>query len=535
MILAFLLVLLIPSLADAACSGAGLTWTCTSGSTIANVNSAISSGTDGMTITLDAGSYTWTSGTVSLDNAKGATLACASQGACTITQATNTVIELAFSGTNTKFYRITGMAFTQTGASECGTCIWFYPASAGTTAYLTQFRIDHNSWSGYVTSNAPALTFFGRNDAAGFFYGLIDHNTVTGTNDMMIAKILGHNYGVGGTDWIALSSLPVPQVRGTANNIFIEDNIFNITDGFSNVACIDTHQMAAFVTRYNTLVNCRGLDTHAVPHGGMNNWEAYRNDITKTNVGDTWSDCQRCIFNQGSGQMFVFDNRITPAGASVSSSAMSFVHHRSNTDAPGFYGICDGTKSVDGNTAPEATHRGYPCLAQPGRTEVGGTPSWGKLSPIAAFRNINTKDNSKVDIIGTSAAAGSPDYFTNHIQEGRDYLNAVSATAQTSATSPFDGTTGIGHGTLANRPTTCTHTTAPDGDEGGGVMYWATDQGSWNASGDGRGSGVLYRCSATNTWTVHYTPYTYPHPLQGFVAATGSGSGLKGGKGLGLF
>lgn len=30
-----------------------------------------------------------------------------------------------------------------------------------------------------------------------------------------------------------------------------------------------------------------------------------------------------------------------------------------------------------------------------------------------------------------------------------------------------------------------------------------------------------------------YTPYTYPHPLQGFVA--GSGSGLRGSKGLGVF
>ena len=51
--------------------------------------------------------------------------------------------------------------------------------------------------------------------------------------------------------------------------------------------------------------------------------------------------------------------------------------------------------------------------------------------------------------------------------------------------------------------------------------YWATDQGSWNTSTSNPegvqlngADGVLYRCTSTNTWTLYYTPYTYPHPLQ---------------------
>jgi hypothetical protein len=47
-----------------------------------------------------------------------------------------------------------------------------------------------------------------------------------------------------------------------------------------------------------------------------------------------------------------------------------------------------------------------------------------------------------------------------------------------------------------------------------GRAYWKTNEGEWNslqAGPDGR----LYRCTATNTWTVYYTPYTYPHPWQG--------------------
>jgi hypothetical protein len=96
----------------------------------------------------------------------------------------------------------------------------------------------------------------------------------------------------------------------------------------------------------------------------------------------------------------------------------------------------------------------------------------------------------------------------------RDYYAEVSINAQTSATVPFNGTTGTGFGTLALRPTSCT----------AGVGYWATDQGSWNSSGSG-GQGVLYKCTATGTpgtWAAAYTPYAYPHPLVSGVTLTGT-------------
>lgn len=97
---------------------------------------------------------------------------------------------------------------------------------------------------------------------------------------------------------------------------------------------------------------------------------------------------------------------------------------------------------------------------------------------------------------------------TAHIIANRDFYQEVSQTAQTSSSSPFDGTAGTGFGTLARRPSTCTT----------GVGYWATDQGSWNTSGSG-GQGLLYTCTSTNTWTLFYTPYSYPHPLIGGATA----------------
>lgn len=75
-------------------------------------------------------------------------------------------------------------------------------------------------------------------------------------------------------------------------------------------------------------------------------------------------------------------------------------------------------------------------------------------------------------------------------------------------------TIGSGHGTLANRPTTC----------GPSVGYFAMDQGNWNQSGVG-GQGVLYTCTAPNTWTLSYTPFCYPHLLTtGGVSACGAGT-----------
>jgi hypothetical protein len=73
----------------------------------------------------------------------------------------------------------------------------------------------------------------------------------------------------------------------------------------------------------------------------------------------------------------------------------------------------------------------------------------------------------------------------------RDWYTDSSAGQQTSPTSPFNGASGVGWGTLANRPTTCTPT----------VGYWATD------------TTTLYKCLSTNTWTASYIPFTYPHPL----------------------
>jgi hypothetical protein len=45
-------------------------------------------------------------------------------------------------------------------------------------------------------------------------------------------------------------------------------------------------------------------------------------------------------------------------------------------------------------------------------------------------------------------------------------------------------------------------------------VYWATNDGA-NWAGTGSPRGVLYRAKTAGVWTQVYTPYDYPHPLQG--------------------
>ncbi|MFN0127103.1 MAG: hypothetical protein ACKV19_10520 [Verrucomicrobiales bacterium] len=67
----------------------------------------------------------------------------------------------------------------------------------------------------------------------------------------------------------------------------------------------------------------------------------------------------------------------------------------------------------------------------------------------------------------------------------------------------FDGTSGMGVGPIAARPRRCVP----------GVAYWATDEGEWNSKNGTTRDGRLYVATATDTWTLAYTPLPYPHPL----------------------
>lgn len=143
------------------------------------------------------------------------------------------------------------------------------------------------------------------------------------------------------------------------------------------------------------------------------------------------------------------------------------------------------------------------CIDQPSRGAGTLLSGWTDPTPAGSVGEVLDPSYDWLDTTQSGSTVYNKGFApdTAKLIPNRDFYNY---------TSSFNGTSGVGSGTLANRPATCTT----------GVAYWATDQGNWNTSGNGFGQGVLYQCSATNTWTAYYTPYTYPHPLEGGTATS---------------
>jgi hypothetical protein len=431
----------------------------------------LSAAADGAVLRFAPGNYSWNS-FVNFSNSKGASVVCESPGACVVTPS-GAVLGMngTLSGTNNNLYRISGFKFQNGGK---GPTIWFY--GAGT---MNQVRIDNNTFQSY--SDSAIAIILGENSTVANFYGVIDHNTLSNSSNMMLAFTIGATPAATGS------------LRGTSKNLFIEDNVLSFSS-MTNAGhgCIDGWGGNAIVFRKNKTTNCL-VTQHGVPHsGGPTNFELYDNEISVNSGASSFDACYRCFHHQGSGEFLAFRNTFSATGGK--DGALEMTHYRSASPSAAGYnsslGRCDGSSSIDGNRI-----QGYPCWRQPGRDGLRN------LQPMYVWGNRWADTGAMVPLTVANPWGATNPSVDTHVAANRDYYNAVSASAQTSPTSPFNGSSGMGFGTLANRPTSCTTNSQ---ESGGGVGYFATDQGA---------NGTLYRCASTNNWVVHYTPYAYPHPL----------------------
>src|SRR5262249_45617007 len=165
---------------------------------------------------------------------------------------------------------------------------------------------------------------------------------------------------------------------------------------------------------------------------------------------------------------------------------------------------CNGTSNWDQNSGPN----GYPCRDQIGRSRDKVQWSIGAaynqaLNPAYFWLNKQGTNNWAVDIDGACGSPWclpSPGNNPTHLVANRDWYTE-NATCSPNGCSNLS--TGVGSGTLSQRPTLCTT----------GTAYWATDQGEWNSLQAGP-DGPLYKCTRTKTRVPYNTPFTSPHPPQ---------------------
>lgn len=457
------------------------------------VQSAINLANLGDTIIMQACSVTWTS---TLNITKAITIqgqtTCTGQGQ-TLSCSDGTIVSASgvpsFS-INTSGVRITGMTFIGGAGSDghvvtCDTC-----APSG-------WRIDHSSFKSSVTSDRGIYVHSGA--------GLIDH--IFCRNDDDCLSVDGRNnadtFAIGDANWSQTLS------RGTADAVYMEDS--NCTYSSVMDGCYDIYNGAKIVFRHNyvsgTTIGDHGLDSSGVGTRSALSQEIYNNTMDGAGFWTSW--------NTRGGTTLFFNNTVTNYNVFVDLR----VYRANPADGPYGYGngnLCDGTNWVDSNSSGQ---HGYPCRDQVGRgPETASATDWPardcanhadpcsvpSSAPVyseALFPDYffaNTYQGAKPTVaanfnISDSANSAMPNVVSQfQILSNRDFFNEVAG---------FNGSQGVGVGSLAARPSTCTVSATPDG-KISGVGYWATD------------TSTLYVCTTANTWGAYYSPYAYPHPLQ---------------------
>jgi hypothetical protein len=356
--------------------------------------------------------------------------------------------------------------------------------------FLGDARIDNNKFDRNISDQISGVYFSSSATAQAHTPSALVDNNIFVNNRVVVL----------GGPMLQNNAWTIPAGLGKATDtVYVEDNTFYRTNGAGGNA-VDANYGGAYVFRYNSLYSTNGywnVMTHSVqgPNRATRKFEFYGNIFHSDYV--TYNP----PFFLRAGTGVVFNNYIS---GEYRSKYIDIDNIRSMaeeiSDYPEDIGACNGNSLWDGNIG-EGTEAGYPCRDQIGRgydTELWvRTPAGAYAQPLLPVYGWTNRTDSSTEVPfrvrGTSG---------KHIKANRDFYDY---------TASFNGTSGMGAGTLANRPATCTP----------GVAYWATNQSTSDLKGMvGKNpttpiAGTLYKCTAANTWTEYFKPYVYPHPLSG--------------------
>lgn len=363
-------------------------------------------------------------------------------------------------------------------------------------------RIDHIHFNEATYTGGGSASFWMHE--SGDVEGVADHNVFdNGVAGIVQANIASNNIGdsIGNGDGTWANPTPF----GKEANFFIEDSIIN---GGTFTDC-DT--AGSVVVRYTTAHGTTAVSAAMHSHGTYSSsgrsrscraYEFYKNYV----IGP--SPSTNALVGTEGGPSLVWGNTVVSGYQNFAN--MDNARNRvQEINAPNGWGYCGTSVNGNGVGSPwdgnQNASTGYPCLDGLGRGQ-------GQALNGQNFPNVL---NSLIGTITWPRQYLEPIYyFDNTLPSGINQLVITDTSSQTNRdiyidNASFNGTSGTGTGELSARPSTCTP--GPGGTYGAspigsyGVAYWATDANS--------GSGELYVCTAANTWTGIYQPYTYPHPL----------------------
>lgn len=344
------------------------------------VQTVVNSASDGDTVTVPAGTCTWSTA-VAISN-KTITLRGAGSGltgGTTITYGgTGHTLVSINPGTKTGKVDVSGFYFTGGDTNFWGGMAMEFDGPVG----WKNLRIHHNRF------NNKLWTLRGN----GATYGLIDHNIFQGSAYGMIFR------GRGDTDW------STPLVLGSADFFFVEDNTFDWDNwyGVTGAPTVDMENGGRVVFRNNN-VTYGMVETHDMPRNGSpsaNAWEIYNNTFSRPN-GSGWKGLD---ISAGTG--VVWGNKFT-GDLTVPIGAIDY-----KSFDPRSSKLCDGTDPKDQNVPGES---GWHCQYQIGSQGQG---------PTAVSYPVYTWNNT---LNGASTGMNCTN-GCNHLKAGRDFINNGSTT-----------------------------------------------------------------------------------------------------------